>query len=107
MLCMFDRAPIAMGRKRGYFRDETTRALLGLNKGNFMQNSGTYGTKEIAEQPVEFDLLRNGTYDQCFLPFVPCNRGTLRLRWIELRYNNHQSQHGDNSISVKNTGGIL
>ncbi len=68
---MFDRAPIEMGRKRGYFKDEAARALLGLNKGDFMQNLGTYGAKEMGTNPVNFDLLRDRTYDQRFLPFVP------------------------------------
>ena len=77
-ISLFERAPIEKGRKKGYFRDEATRALLGLNKGDFMQTSGTYGAKELAEYPVRFELLCDGTYDQRFFPFVPRSRGTMR-----------------------------
>ena len=38
-----DRAPIELGRKHGYFKDKETRALLGLNKGDFSRADGTYG----------------------------------------------------------------
>ena len=70
-ISLFERAPLEHGRKRGYFRDEATRALLGLHKSDFLQASGTYGAHEVAEYPVDFALLRNGMYDQRFLPFVP------------------------------------
>jgi len=87
---MFDRAPIEMGRKRGYFKDEAARALLGLNKGDFMQNLGTYGAKEMGTNPVNFDLLRDGTYDQRFLPFVPRLRGPPIVRYLDMRQVNRQ-----------------
>lgn len=83
-ISLFDRAPLENGRKRGYFRDEATRALLGLNKGDVMQASGTYGAKELAEYRVEFDLLCEGTYDQRFFPFVPRGRGIMRPPQIDL-----------------------
>jgi hypothetical protein len=31
-----DPAPVELGRKQGYFKDAATRALLGLNKGDFL-----------------------------------------------------------------------
>ena len=89
-ISLFERAPLEHGRKRGYFRDEATRALLGLSKGDFLQASGTYGAREVAEYPVDFALLRDGTYDQRFLPFVPESRGTMRPVQVELRLHNKQ-----------------
>ncbi len=68
---MTGRAPVESGRKRGYFKDEETKALLSLTSDEFMMNSGTYGAKEIGENPVDFATLRHGSYDQRFLPFVP------------------------------------
>lgn len=89
-LSMFDRAPIEMGCKRDYFKDEATRALLGLNKGDFMQNLGTYGAKEMGMNPVNFDLLHDGTYDQRFLPFIPCLQGPLIVRYLDMQLVNRQ-----------------
>ncbi len=87
---MFGRAPVESGRKRGYFNDETTRALLGLTQEDYLQVAGTYGAKELGEYPVDFALLRNGSYDQRLLPFVPKRRGTMRVVHIELRQTNRQ-----------------
>ncbi len=87
---MFEKAPVEVGRKRGYFKDEVTRVLLSLTKEDYLQVSGTYGAKELAEYPVDFTLLRNGSYDQRLLPFVPKRRATMRPVWIELRHTNHQ-----------------
>jgi hypothetical protein len=89
-ISLFERAPIEQGRKRGYFRDEATRALLGLNKGDFMQANGTYGAREQAEYPTDFALLRDGTYDQRFLPFVSKFQGTMRTVQIDLPIHNRQ-----------------
>jgi hypothetical protein len=87
---MSGRAPVESGRKRGYFKDDETRVLLSLNSDDFMLNSGTYGTKELGENPVDFAVLRHGTYDQRFLPFVPRSHGTWRLRYLEIRSTNMQ-----------------
>ena len=70
-ISLFERTPLEHGRKRGYFWDEAIRALLGLHKSDFLQASGMYGAHEVAEYPIDFALLCNGTYDQRFLPFVP------------------------------------
>ena len=42
-----DRTPIKLGRKCGYFKDKESKALLSLNKGDFLQADGTYGDKEL------------------------------------------------------------
>jgi hypothetical protein len=97
-ISLFERAPLEYGRKRGFFRDETTRALLGLNKGDFMTASGTYGAKELAEYPVDFALVRDGSYDQRFLPFVPEGRGTMRRPQIELPLHNKQRKPSNRDI---------
>ena len=89
-ISLFERAPLEAGRKRGYFRDEATRALLGLKKGDVMEASGTYGAQELAEYPVNFALVRDGTYDQRFLPFVPKRRATTRSPQIDLPQHNKQ-----------------
>jgi hypothetical protein len=52
-----DRAPVELGHKQGYFKDAAMRALLGLNKGNFLRADGMYGEKELASEPVDFSLL--------------------------------------------------
>ena len=89
-ISLVERAPLAEGRKRGYFRDEVTRALLGLRKGDYLQANGTYGAQEMAEYPTDFALLRDGSYDQRFLPFVSKFQGTMRPVQIDLRLNNKQ-----------------
>jgi hypothetical protein len=66
-----DPAPIELGRKQGYFKDPAARALLGLNKGDFLQADGTYGEKELASKPVDFSLLREESYNHRLLPFMP------------------------------------
>ena len=97
-ISLFERAPLELGRKRGFFKDEATRALLGLNKGDFMTASGTYGAKEMAEYPVDFALARDGSYDQRFLPFVPESRGTMRRPQIELPMHNRQRKPANRDI---------
>ena len=87
---MFGRAPVESGRKRGYFNDGATRVLLGLTQDDYLQAAGTYGAKELGEYPVEFALLRNGSYDQRLLPFVPKRQGTMRVVHIELHQTNRQ-----------------
>jgi hypothetical protein len=66
-----NQAPIELGHKWGYFKDPAARALLGLNKGDFLRADGTYGDKELASKPVDFSLLREELYDCRLLPFVP------------------------------------
>ena len=85
-----DRAPVELGRKHGYFKDRETRHLLGLNKGDFLRADGTYGSKELTDRPVDFALLREGSYDHRFLPFVPKRRGTTQSLFVELRLTNKQ-----------------
>jgi len=97
-ISLFEPAPLEEGRKRGYFRDEATRALLGLNKGDCMQANGTYGAQELAEYPIDFALLRDGTYDQRFLPFVSKFRGTMRLIQVDLRLTNRQWKPSNRAI---------
>ena len=87
---MTGRAPVEAGRKRGYFKDDETKALLSLGSDDFMMNSGTYGAKEIGQNPVDFTMLRHGSYDQRFLPFVPRGHGTLRLCYLDLHLANKQ-----------------
>ena len=89
-LTMIEPAPVQMGRKRGFFKDEESRILLGLNQGDFMLASGTYGAKELGEGPVKFTLLRDGSYDQHFLPFILAQRGLLRSPQISLHKVNQQ-----------------
>ena len=55
-----------------------------------MQANGTYGARELAEYPTDFALLRNGTYDQRFLPFVSKFQGTMRTVQIDLPIHNRQ-----------------
>ncbi len=87
---MFERAPVESGRKRGYFNDGATRMLLALTEEDYLQVAGTYGAKELGEYPVDFALLRNGSYDQRLMPFVPKRRGTMRVVHIELHQTNRQ-----------------
>jgi hypothetical protein len=85
-----DHAPVERGRKRGYFKDPETRTLLGLNMGDFLRADSTYGDKELADRPVDFAQLREGSYDHCFLPFVPKRHGSMRSVYVELRETNKQ-----------------
>lgn len=89
---MFAKAPTRRGRQRGYFRDRATRTLLGLNQDDFLQNAGLYGGKEMAEYPVPIALLREGSYDQRLLPFVPRSRGDMRPEAIDINMINRQWQ---------------
>jgi hypothetical protein len=66
-------APIQEGKPRGYFDDEATRKLLGLEMGTVPLHSGTYGDQEPGAKPVKFSLLRQRLPDVVFLPFVPKN----------------------------------
>ena len=68
---MFERAPVESGRKCGYFNDGAMRVLLALTEEDHLQAVGTYGAKELGEYPVDFMILRNGSYDQRLMPFVP------------------------------------
>jgi hypothetical protein len=93
-----DPAPTARGRRRGYFKDRESRLLLGLNKGDFLRADGTYGDKELADKPVDFDLLRDGSYDRRLLPFVPKVRGTMRRVLVDLREQNRQWMPASRSV---------
>jgi hypothetical protein len=42
-----DRAPIKLGRKRGYFKDKETKSLLSLNKGNFLSPMACMATRSL------------------------------------------------------------
>ena len=77
-------------RKRGYFNDGATRVLLALTEEDHLQAAGTYGAKELGEYPVDFMILRNGSYDQRLMPFVPKQRGTMKVVHIELHQTNRQ-----------------
>lgn len=57
----------------GYFDNQLTRHLLGLDEGEIPYNTGTYGWKEPGQRPVPFSLLREEAYDCRLLPFVPQN----------------------------------
>ena len=87
---MFERAPVESGRKRGYFNDGATRVLLALTEEDHLQAAGTYGAKELGEYPVDFTILRNGSYDQHIMLFIPKRRGTMKVVHIELHQTNRQ-----------------
>ena len=77
-----DHAPIEQGRKRGYFKDKKTKALLSLNKGDFLRADGTYGDKEIAHRPVDFALLREGSYNHHSVDGVLFHACSLDGLWL-------------------------
>jgi hypothetical protein len=83
-------APVKLGCKHGYFKDQVTRTLLGLNKGDFLRADGTYGKKELADKPVKFSLIREESYDCRLLPFILACRGTMRQLFVELCETNKQ-----------------
>jgi hypothetical protein len=95
-----DPAPIQLGRKRGPPKDRETRDLLSLNKGDFLRADGTYGSKELADSPIDFSVLRTGSYDQRLLPFIPARRGTMRRMFIDLRETNKQWMPATSSIKA-------
>ena len=64
-------ARIQQGVKYGYFDDTATKALLGLDDDDTPLNAGTYGRKELGQDPIEMSVLRDGSYDQHLMPFVP------------------------------------
>ena len=66
-------APVDQGPKVGYFDDNATCLLLGLNLGDAVLHSGTYGEKELSVNPIRFSYLRAPMYDQRILPFTPRN----------------------------------
>jgi hypothetical protein len=57
-------AAVTEGPQNGYFNDQLTRDLLGLEKEEVLLNSGTYGAKEPGHHPVEFALLRQGDFEK-------------------------------------------
>jgi hypothetical protein len=57
-------AAVTEGPQKGYFNDQLTRDLLGLEKEEVLLNSGTYGVKEPGRHPVEFALLRQGDFEK-------------------------------------------
>ena len=102
---MFERAPVESGRKRGYFNDGAMRVLLALTEEDYLQAAGTYGAKELGKYPVDFALLRNGSYDQCLMLFVPKRHGTMRVVHIELHQTNWQWK--PSSRALRNLEGDL
>ena len=64
-------APVQEGARSGYFKDDLTRELLGLEAADHLLHSGSYGHKEPGRAPVDLSLVRGGSYDQRLLPFVP------------------------------------
>ena len=66
-------APVHQGPRRGYFADDATRLLLGLGPEAVPLNSGTYGEEEPGVRSTKLSLLRQRSYDQLLLPFVPKN----------------------------------
>ena len=66
-------APTHLGQPSGYFNDEATRVLLGLNADAVPLNSGTYGEEELGVKPVKISLLRQKLHDHLLLPFTPRN----------------------------------
>ena len=66
-------APVHEGQPHGYFDDEATRTLLGLEADAVPLHSGTYGEKEPGIKPVKLSLLRQKLRDQLLLPLVPKN----------------------------------
>ena len=70
-------APTHEGRTSGYFDDSATHTLLGLEEGNQVMHSGTYGLKEPGAKPVALSLLRDGSFNQQLLPFTPVHVYTV------------------------------
>ena len=66
-------APIHEGQPHGYFNDEATCLLLGLNTGVTPLNSGTYGEEELGVRPIKFSVLCQKSLDHLLLPFTPKN----------------------------------
>ena len=66
-------APVHEGQRHGYFNDEATRRLLGLDEGAVPLHAGTYGEAEPGIKPVKLSSLRDKSYDRLLLPFVPKN----------------------------------
>ena len=64
-------APVSEGAASGYFNDDATRRLLGLEDDDSLLHSGTYGDREPGGSPVELSFLLEGTYDQRLMPFIP------------------------------------
>ncbi len=64
-------APAYQGARRGYFDDTATKRLLRLSDEEVLLNSGTYGSKELGQLPIEMSFIRDGDYDQRLTPFVP------------------------------------
>ena len=59
------------GLKHGYFDDTLTSHLLQLDDKDLLLNAGTYSHKELGQHPTKMSLLREGSYDQRIIPFVP------------------------------------
>ena len=70
-------APMHEGRTSGYFDDSATHTLLGLEEDDQVMHSGTYGLKEPGAEPVALSLLRDGSFNQRFLPFTPVHVSTF------------------------------
>src|SRR5271170_5699302 len=64
-------APVQEGARSGYFKDDLTRELLGLEAADHLLHSGSYGHKEPGRAPIDLSLICGGSYDQRLLPFMP------------------------------------
>ena len=81
-------APVSEGAKTGYFDDQATKDLLRLTIQDPLLNDGSYGVKEPGQYPIEVSWLREGSYDQRLLPFVP--RG---FRVLNPDFHSQRDQH--------------
>ena len=64
-------APISDGAKVGYYNDQLTRNLLALKEGDALLVTGTYGVKDLGQNPVSIVSLQDGSYDRRLVPFMP------------------------------------
>ena len=64
-------APISDGAKVGYYDDQLTRNLLALKEGDALLVTGTYGVKDLGQNPVSIVSLQDGSYDRRLVPFMP------------------------------------
>jgi hypothetical protein len=84
-----DPAPIEEGSRAGYFDDRLTRHLLALSSEDVLLRSGTYGSKDLGQTPIDITALRGSSYDRRLLPFAP--RGSsMSARNLDLHKVNDQ-----------------
>ena len=56
-------APVHQGARRGYFDDSATKRLLRLSDEEVLLNSGTYGSKELGQLPIEMSFICDRDYE--------------------------------------------